>query len=86
MKQFAIMDGDMFFQRLKPNERYAKSVSGIQTDLHTYSEYAPVFGHEEKWFDGRTVVRRKNCDKLSCWSGGASAMGRRLLSCLCTYL
>ena len=56
MKQFAIMDGDMFFQRLKPNERYAKSVSGIQTDLHTYSEYAPVFGHEEKWFDGRTVT------------------------------
>lgn len=44
MKQFAIMDGDMFFQRLKPNERYAKSVSGIQTDLHTYSEYAPVLG------------------------------------------
>ena len=51
MKQFAIMDGDMFFQRLEPNERYAKSVSGIQTDLHTYSEYTPIFGHEEKWMD-----------------------------------
>ena len=37
MKQFAIMDGDMFFQRLEPNERYAKSVSGIQTDRHSYS-------------------------------------------------
>ena len=42
MKQFAIIDGDMFFQRLKPNERYAKSVSGIQTNLHTYSERLPI--------------------------------------------
>ena len=79
VKQFAIMDGDMFFQMLKPNERYAKSVSGIQTDLHTYSEYAGF------WARGK-VVRRKDCDKLSCRSGGASAMGRRLLSCLCAYL
>lgn len=56
MKQFAIMDGDMFFQRLEPNERYAKSVSGIQTDRHSYSEYTPIFGHEEKWFDSRTAI------------------------------
>lgn len=56
MKQFAIMDGDMFFQRLEPNERYAKHVSGIQTDRHSYSEYTPIFGHEEKWMDGRTVI------------------------------
>lgn len=56
MKQFAIMDGDMFLQRLEPNERYAKSVRGIQTDLHTYSEYTPIFGHEEEWMDGRTAI------------------------------
>lgn len=56
MKQFAIMDGDRFFQRLEPNERYSKSVSGIQTDRHSYSEYTPIFGHEEKWMDGRTVT------------------------------
>ena len=56
MKQFAIMDGDMFFQRLEPNERYAKHVSGIQTDRHSYSEYTPIFGYEEKWMDGRTVI------------------------------
>ena len=55
MKQFAIMDGDMFLQRLDPIERYAKSTRGIQTDLHTYSEYTPIFGHAEKWFDNRTV-------------------------------
>lgn len=48
MKQFAIMDGDMLFQRLEPNERCARSVSGIQTDRHSYSEYTPIFGHEEK--------------------------------------
>lgn len=56
MKQFAIMDGDMFLQRLEPNERYAKSVSGIQMDRHSYSEYIPIFGHKEKWMDGRTVI------------------------------
>lgn len=56
MKQFAIMDGDMFFQRLDPNERYSKSVSGIQTDRHSYSEYTPIFGYDEKWFDNRTVT------------------------------
>ena len=56
MKQFAIMDGDMFLQRLEPNERYAKSVRGIQTDLHTYSEYTPIFVHEENWMDGRTAT------------------------------
>lgn len=56
LKQFAIMDGDMFFQRLEPNERYAKSVRGIQTNLHTYSEYTPIWGQEEKWMDGRTAT------------------------------
>ena len=56
MKEFAIMDGDRFFQRLEPNERYSKSVSGIQTDRHSYSEYTPIFGYDEKWFDNRTVT------------------------------
>ena len=56
MKKFAIMDGNMFLQRLEPNERYAKSARGIQTDLHTYSEYTPIFGHEEHWMDSRTAT------------------------------
>lgn len=56
MKQFAVMDGDMFLQRLEPNERYAKSARGIQTGLHTYSEYTPIFGHEEHWMDSRTAT------------------------------
>lgn len=56
MKQFAIMDGDMFLQRLEPNERYAPAGRSIQTNLHGYSEYTPVFGHEPKWFDSRTVT------------------------------
>lgn len=56
MKVFAIMDGDMFFQRLDPNEKYAPSGRAIQTSLHSYSEYTPVFGHDPKWFDSRTVT------------------------------
>lgn len=56
MRRFAIMDGDMFLQRLEPNARYAKSASGIQTGLHTYSEYTPIFGHKEQWFDSRTAT------------------------------
>ena len=56
VKQFAVMDGDMFLQRLEPNERYAKSARGIQTGLHTYSEYTPIFGHEEHWVDSRTAT------------------------------
>ena len=56
MKQFAIMDGDMFLQKLEPNERYAKTARGIQTDRHSYSEYTPVFGHEERWMDSRTAT------------------------------
>lgn len=56
VKKFAIMDGDMFLQRLEPNDRYANSVRGIQTNLHTYSEYTPIFGHEERWFDSRTAT------------------------------
>ena len=56
MKQFAIMDGDMFFQRLEPNEKYVPAGRAIQTDLHSYSEYTPVFGHEAKWFDNRTAT------------------------------
>ena len=56
VKQFAVMDGDRFLQRLEPNERYAKSARGIQTGLHTYSEYTPIFGHEEHWMDSRTAT------------------------------
>lgn len=55
MKEFAIMDGDMFFQRLEPNERYNRNVRAIQTDAHDMSKYTPIFGHEEKWFDARTA-------------------------------
>ena len=56
MKQFSIMDGDMFFQRLEPNEKYVLAGRAIQTDLHSYSEYTPVFGHDPKWFDSRTAT------------------------------
>lgn len=56
MKQFAIMDGDMFFQRLDPNAKYVLVGRAIQTDLHSYSEYTPVFGHDPKWFDSRTAT------------------------------
>lgn len=56
LKKFAIMDGNMFLRRLEPNERYAKSARGIQTDLHTYSDYTPIFGREEHWMDSRTAT------------------------------
>lgn len=56
MKQFSIMDGDMFFQRLEPNEKYVLAGRAIQTDLRSYSEYTPVFGHDPKWFDSRTAT------------------------------
>ena len=55
MKKFAIMDGDMFFQRLEPNENYNRNARVIQTNAHSLSEYTPIFGHEPKWFDARTA-------------------------------
>lgn len=55
MKQFAIMDGDMFLQRMEPNENYVAAGRAIQTNLHSFNEYSPVFGHDEKWFDARTI-------------------------------
>lgn len=55
MKKFAVMDGDMFLQRMEPNENYAPAGRAIQTNLHSFNEYSPVFGHDEKWFDARTI-------------------------------
>lgn len=55
MKKFAIMDGDMFLQCMEPNDNYVPAGRAIQTNLHSFNEYNPIFGHEEKWFDARTI-------------------------------
>lgn len=55
MKKFAIMDGELFLQRVEPNENYIPVGRAIQTDLHQFNEYRTVFGKEEKWFDPRTL-------------------------------
>ena len=55
MKWFAIMDGDMFLQDVVPNKNYIRTGRAIQTNLHSYNEFSPVFAHEEKWFDSATI-------------------------------
>lgn len=55
MKQFAIVEGDMFLQRVEANENYKKQSRSIQTNPHDESEFTPIFGSEPKWFDARTV-------------------------------
>lgn len=55
MKWFAIMDGDMFLQDFVPNKNYIRTGRAIQTNLHSYNEFSPVFSHDEKWFDSATI-------------------------------
>ena len=55
MKWFAIMDGDMFLQDVVPNKNYIRTGRAIQTNLHSYNEFSPVFSREEKWFDSATI-------------------------------
>lgn len=50
------MDGDMFLQRLEPNSKYVQAGRAIQSNLHSYSEYTPIFGHDPNWIDSRTAV------------------------------
>lgn len=56
MKNFAIVEGDMFLQGFEPNERYKATGRAIQSNLHDLSEYTPIFGHEPKWYDCHTVI------------------------------
>ena len=56
MKQYAIVEGDMFLQGFEPNENYKQTGRAIQTNLHDNSEYTPIFGHEPKWYDRRTAT------------------------------
>ena len=55
MKWFAIMDGDMILQDVVPNKNYIRTGRAIQTNLHSYNEFSPVFSREEKWFDSATI-------------------------------
>lgn len=56
MKMYAITEGDMFLQRFDVNEEYKRDAKAIQSNPHDHSEFTPIFGREEKWFDCRTAT------------------------------
>lgn len=68
MKQFAIIDGDMFLNRIEFVEQEHR--------------FIPVFSHEETWFDAKTAkghigVLLDNCDVKSNYYDVFTVMGKR---------